>query len=172
MNSVGVNYLFTSEQIYLFQANFLMITCLSPTFFCLFFLILRKRYSAILSAMTAVIAIHALRALLCIRTADTFLPALFCAYDIEHCKSHDKNDGGDSNNIRRIHRAILSFPQLKAYAALSCLFFSIIKAVNRAAIAATMHHPRTGIQAAPKLPPVKSVPKKKTRNPTVYPTAN
>ena len=65
-----------------------------------------------------------------------------------------------------------SYYTLRAYSAFSCLFFLMIIAVKIAAIARTIAQPTIGIQRAPKLPPVKSVPKKNTRNPIVYPTEN
>ena len=114
---------------------------------------------------TSTVAISS--ALLCVRTTDTFFTALLSTNDIEYRCANNKHDGGKRNIINDIHNYAL-----RAYSALSCLFFLIIMKVKIAAIASVITQPTMGIQAAPKLPPVKSVPKKNTRNPITYPTAN
>ncbi len=106
-------------------------------------------------------------ALFCIRTTDAFFSALLGANDIEYRSANDKHDSKNCYIIYDTHNYAL-----RAYSALSCLFFLIIMKVKIAAIASTIPQPTIGIQAAPKLPPVKSVPKKNTRNPITYPTAN
>ena len=47
-----------------------------------------------------------------------------------------------------------------------------IKIVKMIANKQTIDHPKIGIQAEPKLPPVNKVPKKNTKNATTKPTAN
>jgi len=106
-------------------------------------------------------------ALLCVRASHTFFTALLGTNDIEYRCANDQNDCGNCNIINNTHNYAL-----RAYSALSCLFFLIIIKVKTAAIARVIAQPRIGIQTAPKLPPVKSVPKKNTRNPITYPTAN
>ena len=106
-------------------------------------------------------------ALLGVRTTDTFFSALFGANDIEYRCTNDKHDCGDCYIINDTHNYAA-----RAYSALSCLFFLIIIKAKIAAIASVITQPTIGIQTAPKLPPVKSVPKKNTRNPITYPTAN
>ena len=106
-------------------------------------------------------------ALLRVWTTDTFFSAFPCANNIEYRSANDKHDRGDCYIINDTHNQTL-----RAYSALSCLFFlTIIKAKTKA-IARMIAQPTIGIQAAPKLPPVKSVPKKNTRKPMVYPTEN
>ena len=118
-----------------------------------------------LGVTTSTVAISS--ALLCVRTTDTFFSAPFRTNDIEYRCTNDKHDCGDCYIINDTHNYAP-----RAYSALSCLFFLIIMKVKIAAIASVITQPTMGIQAAPKLPPVKSVPKKNTRKPITYPTAN
>ncbi len=105
--------------------------------------------------------------LLCIGTSDAFFTAFFCTDDIKNRSADYKHDNCDPNKINHIRRYTL-----RACSALICLFRLTIIAVKITTIESTIAQPRTGIQAAPKPPPVISVPKKNTRKPTVYPTAN
>ena len=134
--------------------------------------------------MTA-ISVTASAALLCVRTADTFFTTHFCAYDIEYCQTDDQRDRGNCDIVYHIHLVRPAFLEIsetlsgsrskinvadyafKAYSAFSSLFFLMIITVKIAAMARTIAQPMIGIQTAPKLPPVKSVPKKNTRKPTV-----
>ena len=118
-----------------------------------------------LGVTTSTVAISS--ALSCVRTTDTFFTALLGANDIEYRRTDNQHDCGNCNIINDTHNYAL-----RAYSALSCLFFLIIMKVKTKAIASVITQPTMGIQAAPKLPPVKSVPKKNTRNPITYPTAN
>lgn len=106
-------------------------------------------------------------ALLCVRTADAFFAARFSAQDIEYRSADNKRNRRDCYIINYIHNYTL-----RAYSALICLFLLTIATVNTATITRTIAQPKIGIQGEPKLPPVKSVPKKNTINETVYPTAN
>lgn len=121
--------------------------------------------SFFLGTVTSASAVSA--ALLCIGTADTFLAPLFRANDIQYRGADDQHDGGNGNIINDTHTYAL-----RAYSAFCCLLVLTIIAVKIAAMPRTIAQPTMGIQAAPKLPPVKRVPKKKTRKPTVYPTEN
>ena len=56
---------------------------------------------------------------------------------------------------------------LSAYSSLSCFSFLMISTVRMTATRATNAQPSIGIQTEPKLPPMKSVPKKNTRKPSV-----
>ena len=101
-------------------------------------------------------------ALLGVGTTNAFLSAFLGTNDIEYCRANDQCDRGDRYVINDSHNYTF-----RAYSAPSCLFFLMIITVKIAAIARTISQPRIGIQAAPKLPPVRSVPKKNTRNETV-----
>jgi len=98
-------------------------------------------------------------ALFRVRTTDAFFSALLCANDIEYRRTDNQHDRGNCNVINESHNYAF-----RAYSALSCLFFLMIITVKTAAIAMVMAQPRIGIQTAPRLPPVRSVPKKNTRN--------
>jgi len=100
--------------------------------------------------------------LLCVRAADAFFAALLGTYDIKCRRTNNQHNRRDCNIINHTHNYAL-----RAYSALSCLFFLMIIPVKIATIPNTIAQPTTGIQSAPKLPPVKSVPKKNTRNPIV-----
>ena len=98
---------------------------------------------------------------------DAALTASLCANDVEYCSTDGQDDCCNCNIINDTHNYTL-----RAYSALNCLFFLRIIAVKIAATARTITQPTIGIQMSPKLPPVKRVPKKNTKNPIVYPTAN
>ncbi len=121
--------------------------------------------SFFLGAVTSAAAVSA--ALLCVGTADAFLPPLFRANDIEYRGAYRQHDDGDGNIINETHSYAL-----RAYSAFCFLLVFTIIAVKIAAMPRTISQPTMGIQAAPKLPPVRRVPKKNTRKPTVYPTEN
>ena len=98
-------------------------------------------------------------ALLRVRTTDAFFSALLCTNDIEYRRTDNQYDCGNCYVINESNNYAF-----RAYSALSCLFFLMIITVKMAAIAMVIAQPRIGIQTAPRLPPVRSVPKKNTRN--------
>ena len=99
-------------------------------------------------------------ALFRVRTADTCFTAFFRTNDIEYRRTNDQRNRGNCDIIHNSHTYTFS-----AYSYFGSFFCFIITAVNTAAIDTTIAQPTMGIQAAPNEPPVRSVPKKKTRNP-------
>ena len=106
------------------------------------------------------------RAVFGIGAANTLLPFLFCANDVKTRAANYQCDDNKNDNIRWCHTftSLLAF-FLAASREISRLRL-IIRIARTAAKAATIAQPRIGIQIAPRVVPVKSVPKKYTKNPT------
>ena len=106
------------------------------------------------------------RAGLTVGAADAFLARPLCLHNIGNRTADDKNYGDNRDNRSR-HYTLTFSSFFSEYSSASCLFFLAIRIAITAANIATIVQPRIGIQISPKLPPVKSVPKKYTTNPTV-----
>ncbi len=96
--------------------------------------------------------------LLGVRAADTLLPAPLGKNDIKDRPADKEKDRAKRQIIYKAH----DFASTAERA-----FLFRISAVISAAIPRTMAQPTIGIQTAPNEPPVKRVPKKNTRKPTV-----
>jgi hypothetical protein len=92
------------------------------------------------------------------RASDALFSFAFCSDDVGGSGADHQNDHGDYNDIGHLVTFVLS--------AFISFFVFRMMTVKTAAMAPTIAQPRIGIQSLPKLPPVKSVPKKNTRKPT------
>ena len=158
--------LFQKDSSFIWKANGSR-SCHRLPFALIFFLVLLFRTSTLARAARTAAGFA-------VWAADALLPAFLCLEDITDGRADDQSNHKNQNDINGSH-ADAPFPYayaFRAYSALTCLFLLIITAAKMTAMVRTIAQPRIGIQAAPKLPPVISVPKKNTRKPMVYPTEN
>ena len=106
------------------------------------------------------------RAVFGIGTTNALLPFLFCANDIKACATDYQCYNNKNDNIRWCHTVTSLLAFFSAASREISRLRLIIKIARTAANAATIAQPRIGIQIAPRVVPVKSVPKKYTKNPT------
>ncbi len=111
----------------------------------LFILICRLFITLVSPAVTFTVA------LLSVRTAYTFFPALFCSVKVQSCTSCNKQKNYHQNYICNHYTLMLVLfetAELKAYSSLSFLFVLLIRPTTNKAKAATITRP---LIAAPTL---------------------